>query len=133
MVLMVDFRKKGLNKKVSVARDKAPYFSEALGFSLPSLLVNPALDIGRGREEVEDLCLNFPSCKAYICFRGKISSWWYSGRSLCLNFAFAISGAGVLRFLDIRIMCLRVSDDIDAAIWIKNARTISTLFLTLIA
>ena len=42
-VLKVDFRKKGLNKKVSVARDKTPYFSEALGFSLPSLLVNSAL------------------------------------------------------------------------------------------
>ena len=41
---MVDFQKKGLDKKkVSVGRDEAPYFSEALGFSLPSLLVNPAL------------------------------------------------------------------------------------------
>ena len=35
--------------------------------------------------------MNFPSCKEYICFRGKISSWWYSGRRLCLNFAFAIA------------------------------------------
>ena len=41
---MVDFQKKGLDKKkVFVVRDEAPYFSEALGFSLPSLLVNPAL------------------------------------------------------------------------------------------
>ena len=37
---MVDFRKK---KKVFVVPVEAPYFSEALGFSLPSLLVNPAL------------------------------------------------------------------------------------------
>ena len=43
-VLMVDFQKKGLDKtKVFVDRDEAPYFSEALGFNLPSLLVNPAL------------------------------------------------------------------------------------------
>ena len=42
-VLMVDFQKKGLDKKVFVVRDEALYFSEALGFSLPSLLVNPAL------------------------------------------------------------------------------------------
>ena len=43
---MVDFQKKGLDKKkVFVVRDEAPYFSEALGFSLPSLLVNPALSI----------------------------------------------------------------------------------------
>ena len=43
---MVDFQKKGLDKKkVFVVRDEAPYFSEALGFSLPSLLVNPALPI----------------------------------------------------------------------------------------
>ena len=43
---MVDFHKKGLDKKkVFVVRDEAPYFSEALGFSLPSLLVNPALVI----------------------------------------------------------------------------------------
>ena len=42
-VLMVDFPKKGLDKKVFVVRDEALYFSEALGFSLPSLLVNPAL------------------------------------------------------------------------------------------
>ena len=41
---MVDFQKKGLDKKkVFVARDETPYFSEAPGFSLPSLLVNPAL------------------------------------------------------------------------------------------
>ena len=38
------FPKKGLDeKKVFVVRDEAPYFSEALGFSLLSLLVNPAL------------------------------------------------------------------------------------------
>ena len=41
---MVDFQKKGLDKKkVFVVRDEVPYFSEVLGFSLPSLLVNPAL------------------------------------------------------------------------------------------
>ena len=41
---MVDFQKKDFDKKkVFVVRDEAPYFSEALGFSLPSLLVNPAL------------------------------------------------------------------------------------------
>ena len=41
--LMVDFQKKGLDeKKVFVVRDEAPYFSEVLGFSLPSPLVNPA-------------------------------------------------------------------------------------------
>ena len=45
-VLLVDFQKKGLDeKKVFVVRNKASYFSEALGFSLPSLLVNPALPI----------------------------------------------------------------------------------------
>ena len=44
-----------------------------------------------------------------------------------------VSGAGVLRFSDIPIMCLRVSDDIDAVIWVKNAWITSTLFLTLIA
>ena len=44
---MVDFQKKGLDKKkVFVVCDEAPYFSEAQGFSLPSLLVNPALYIG---------------------------------------------------------------------------------------
>ena len=42
-VLMVDFRKKGLDKKVFVVHGEAPYFSEALSFSLPSLLVNPAM------------------------------------------------------------------------------------------
>ena len=43
-VLMVDFQTKSLNKKkVFVVRDEAPYFSEALGFSLPSLLVNPVM------------------------------------------------------------------------------------------
>ena len=70
-VLMVDFQKKGLDKKVFVVRDEALYFSEALDFSLPSLLVNPAL-------------------------------------------------AGVLCFPDTPIMCLRVSHDIDAVIWVKN-------------
>ena len=30
-------------EKVFIVRDEAPYFSEALGFSLPSLLVNSAL------------------------------------------------------------------------------------------
>ena len=44
---MVDFQKKGLNKKVVVVRDEALYFSEALSFSLPSLLVNPALRVSR--------------------------------------------------------------------------------------
>ena len=42
-VLMVDFQNKGIDKKVFVMRAEAPYFSEALGFSMPSLLVNPAL------------------------------------------------------------------------------------------
>ena len=32
-----------------------------------------------------------------------------------------VSGAGVLRLPDTLIMCLRVSDDIDAVIWVKNA------------
>ena len=46
-VLMVDFQTKSLNKKkVFVVRDKAPYFSEALGFNLLSLLVNPVVDVG---------------------------------------------------------------------------------------
>ena len=44
-----------------------------------------------------------------------------------------VSESGMLRFSDIPIMCLKVSDDIDAVIWVKNAQTISTLFLTLIA
>ena len=44
-----------------------------------------------------------------------------------------VSGAGVLRLPDYPIMCLRVSDDIDAVIWVKNAYIISTLFLILIA
>ena len=44
-----------------------------------------------------------------------------------------VSESGVLRFSDIPIMCLKVPDDIDAVIWVKNAYTISTLFLTLIA
>ena len=39
----------------------------------------------------------------------------------------------MLRFSDISIMCLRVSDDIDAVIWVKNATTILTLFLALSA
>ena len=43
-VLMVN-----LQKQVLFVRDEAPYFSEALGFSLPSLLVSPALQIGTGR------------------------------------------------------------------------------------
>ena len=43
-VLMVNFKEKGLDKKKDfVVRVEAPCFSEALGFSLPSLLVNPAL------------------------------------------------------------------------------------------
>ena len=42
-VFMVDFQKKGLDKKDFVVRDETPYFTEALGFSLPSLLINPAL------------------------------------------------------------------------------------------
>ena len=43
-VLMIDFQKNGLDKKkIFVVRGEAPYFSEALDFSLPSLLVNPAL------------------------------------------------------------------------------------------
>ena len=44
-----------------------------------------------------------------------------------------VSGAGVLRFSYIPIMCLRVADNIDAVIWEKNAKTVSTLFLALIA
>ena len=32
-----------------------------------------------------------------------------------------VSESGVLRFSDIAIMCLKVSDDIDAVIWVKNA------------
>ena len=41
---MVDFQKKDLDKKkVFAVRDEAPYFYEALGFSLLSLLGNPAL------------------------------------------------------------------------------------------
>ena len=39
----------------------------------------------------------------------------------------------MLRFSDIPIMCVRISDDIDDVIRLKNASTISTLFLTLIA
>ena len=31
-----------------------------------------------------------------------------------------VSGAGVLHFSDTPIMCLRVSDDIDAVAWVKN-------------
>ena len=43
-VLVVDFLKKGLDKKkVFVVRDEAHYFSETLGFSLPSLLVHLAV------------------------------------------------------------------------------------------
>ena len=37
-VWMVDFQ-----KKVCAVRDETPYFFEALGFTLPCLLVNPAL------------------------------------------------------------------------------------------
>ena len=43
-----------------------------------------------------------------------------------------VSAAGVFLFSDTPIMCLRVSDDIDALIWEKNSLIISTLFLTLI-
>ena len=32
----------------------------------------------------------------------------------------SVSGAGVLCFPDTPIMCLRVSHDIDAVIWVKN-------------
>ena len=32
-----------------------------------------------------------------------------------------VSGAGVLHLADIPIMCLRVCNDIDAVIWVKNA------------
>ena len=32
-----------------------------------------------------------------------------------------VSGAGMLRFSDIPIMCLRVFDDVDAVNWVKNA------------
>ena len=32
-----------------------------------------------------------------------------------------VSGAGVLRYPNTPVMCLRVSDDIDAVIWVKNA------------
>ena len=32
-----------------------------------------------------------------------------------------VSGAGVLRCPNTLIMCLRVSDDIDAVIWVENA------------
>ena len=43
-VLMVDFQKKDLDKKkIFVVRDEASYFYKTLGFSLPSLLINPAL------------------------------------------------------------------------------------------
>ena len=43
-----------------------------------------------------------------------------------------VSEAGVLRYPNTPVMCLRVSDDIDAVIWVKNAYIISTLFLILI-
>ena len=43
---MVDLQER---KKVFAVRDDAPYFSEALGFSLPSLLINPALNIGQNK------------------------------------------------------------------------------------
>ena len=45
--------------------------------------------------------MNFSSCKAYIWFRGKISSWWYGDRSLCLNFAFAIARIALVRKISI--------------------------------
>ena len=49
-VLMFDFQKKNLDKKkVFGVRDETTYFSEALGFSLPSLLINPALHTGDTR------------------------------------------------------------------------------------
>ena len=32
-----------------------------------------------------------------------------------------VSGAEVLRFSDIPIMCLKVCDDVEAVIWVKNA------------
>ena len=32
-----------------------------------------------------------------------------------------VSGAEVLRFSDIPIMCLKICDGVDAAIWVKNA------------
>ena len=38
----------------------------------------------------------------------------------------------MLRFSDIPIMCLKICDDVDVVIWVKNAWTISTLFLTII-
>ena len=57
-VLIVNFQKKGLDKKVFVVRDEALYFSEALGFSLPSLLVNPALPSLIKRTRCFRHCLN---------------------------------------------------------------------------
>ena len=54
-VLMVDFQKKGLDKKVFVVRDEAHDFSKALGFSLPSLLVNPALPLPHCKKNVRRL------------------------------------------------------------------------------
>ena len=45
-VLKKKVLKKLSTKKVFIVRDEALYFTEALGFSLPSLLVNPALVVG---------------------------------------------------------------------------------------
>ena len=69
---MIDFQKKGLDKKVIVVRDEAPYFSEALGFSLPCLLVNPALTLRQdllviGRVTISCLFLRF-----VLIFKGSV-------------------------------------------------------------
>ena len=49
--------------------------------------------------------------------------WGGMGRGVAKLFlrTATVSGTGVLRFPDTPIMCLRVSDDIDDVIWVKNA------------
>ena len=81
-----------------------------------------------------------PSSAGPLKVRGPIWSNWPKtgpdeGRGQAKLFlrTVTVSGAGMLRFSDIPMMCLKVCDDIDAVIWVKNAETILTLFLTLIA
>ena len=53
-----------------------------------------------------------------------------TGGGIVIAYRNSVSQAGVLRFPDTPIICLKVSDDIDAVIWVKNDSIISTLFLT---
>ena len=71
-----------------------------IGLLIVKLCLNAALDVGDCRNS-----------ETFLVFKAK-----------SFLRTVTVSGAGVLCFPDTSIMCLRVSHDIDAVIWVKNTK-----------